>query len=153
MFEGGDRFCRTSPGDAGAIIKRRRLLEELIREPDRFREELMSRVLPLLDGLDHSRLQFFFVLKEKSANGDAAVLAETQAHRLLLKNVAKLLPGQFIIIERKSGSVFLELDYKQFAFSDSDVAWQSLYPVVTTKNVDLLTKLGAKLPNRVSTNN
>ncbi|XP_029845076.2 neuroblastoma-amplified sequence [Ixodes scapularis] len=109
------------------------MLDVLLENPDGFRDLLMGRIFPLLDGSDHSVMVFFYTLLEKCApeSPDEGDLSPVE-HLKLLGKLRKSCPG---------------IDYKALV-SCKCSPLEALGPFLKKDNVDILADLAPSIPSK-----
>ncbi|KAG0424434.1 hypothetical protein HPB47_028371 [Ixodes persulcatus] len=109
------------------------MLDVLSENPDGFRDLLMGRIFPLLDGSDHGVMVFFYSLLEKCAPElpDKGDLSPVE-HLKLLGKLRKSCPG---------------IDYKALV-SCKCSPLEALGPFLKKDNVDTLADLAPSIPSK-----
>nr|XP_056712438.1 NBAS subunit of NRZ tethering complex [Euleptes europaea] len=109
------------------------LFETLKTTPDAFHERMVKYVYPTIEGRDHQRLLYYFMLLENCGCpefGKHAIKPET--HIRLLKKFKAVAPG---------------LNYKKLTEENVNPL-EALDPVLTSQNILSISKLAPKIPEK-----
>ncbi len=81
---------------AQSVVKQHKLVSNLSKDKERLSLEMQKKVFPILDGKDHNRLLYYFLIMERGCEG-MQVAKDAQTHRSVLRHVMKLLPGKEVV--------------------------------------------------------
>ena len=81
-------FNRLPQAEIETRISQRDLLTTLTSRPDDFYQQMQKSVYPLLSGINHTQLFFYYNLFDKCD------INEVKEHRKLLKTITNSLPGR-----------------------------------------------------------
>ncbi|XP_077167102.1 NBAS subunit of NRZ tethering complex isoform X2 [Paroedura picta] len=109
------------------------LFETLKTFPDAFQERMVKYVYPTIEGRDHQRLLYYFMLLENCSGPESVKHAiKPETHIRLLKKFKAVAPG---------------LNYKKLTEENVNPL-EALAPVLTSQNILSISKLAPKIPEK-----